>query len=282
MAQGRVENFQPAVLRRLLKERHMDTTRLAMTLGITPSAVRRWVNGTAGPSTEHARKLADFFRVDVLDLLDKTMDTADIVDIRHVAGLSASEAARRLGMSRGSIYHVEAGVTIPSRSMLDNLAELYGQSKSFTRLAWIRRRRNLHGLQATRNLPDFLDREVPSEWKDLLDELEQSRVAEYGDGRLMAYLDAGKIGVAYEIWTPDEVETLIDYTNEALQTCPNSEDATHLWQMKGLVMEYFPDDEHALHINDQPFDRDEILFLQREARAAIDAVRKVQGDTPSQ
>lgn len=274
MAQGRVEKFQPAVLRRLMAAKHMNPPRLAMELGLTPSAVRRWANGTSGPSTEHAGKIAEFFKVDVLELLGKTMDTADIVDIRHRAGLSAAETSRRLGVSRGAIYHVEAGVEIPSRTMLDNLAELYGQKRSFIRLAWIRRRRDLHGLQSVQKLPDYLDREVPDEWKDTLEQLEESEVREYADGRIMAYLDAGKIGLAYEIWTPEEAETLIEYTKEALET-PASEHPSHVWQLKGLVMEYFPDEaEPLLHINDQAFTRDEVVQLQAEMRAAITAIRE--------
>ena len=274
MAQGRVENFQPAVLRRLMADKRLNPPRLAIELGLTPSAVRRWANGTSGPSTEHARKLADFFQVNVLELLGKTMDTADIVDIRHTAGLSAAETARRLGVTRGAIYHVEAGIEIPSRTMLNDLAKLYGQSRPFIRLAWIRRRRNLHGLQAVQNLPDYLDREVPDEWKDTLEQLEESEVREYADGRIMAYLDAGKIGLAYEIWTPEEVETLIEYTKEALET-PVSEHPSHVWQLKGLVMEYFPDETKSmLHINDQAFTRKEVTQLQAETRAAIAAVRK--------
>ena len=60
-------------LRRLRKEKGISQAKLAETIGISQSAVGYWERGQKIPSSEMAKKLANYFNISTDELLDTAM-----------------------------------------------------------------------------------------------------------------------------------------------------------------------------------------------------------------
>lgn len=62
-------------LKQLRKEKGISQASLAKTIGISQSAVGYWERGQKIPSSEMAKKLANYFNVTVDELLDDAMES---------------------------------------------------------------------------------------------------------------------------------------------------------------------------------------------------------------
>ncbi|WP_425279157.1 helix-turn-helix transcriptional regulator [Corynebacterium bovis] len=130
---------------------------LAANTSVTASVISRWLSGTGSPSPARAKRIAEILNVDVLDLSGKTIETADIVDLRQRLGLTAEEAGRSAGLSKQQIYEIESAITWPSDKRLSELAETYEQTLPVLRSAWIRRRISRFGRESLKQIPELRD-----------------------------------------------------------------------------------------------------------------------------
>lgn len=71
-----------ALLRDLRKENNLTQAELAEKLGVSNRSISRWENGTTMPDFDLLIELADFYGVDVRDILDGERSEADM-DTQH-------------------------------------------------------------------------------------------------------------------------------------------------------------------------------------------------------
>lgn len=155
MALGRVQGFQAALLRAQIEKTGMSVDALAVATGVTPQAVRGWVNGTYKPGAEAVHALGDALGVDPLSLSGKTLVTATLVDLRQRSGLTGAEAASAAGLIPSQVYTLEQAVTPPKFEHLDALAEVYSVDIEAVRRGWLNRRIERFGQESLSRLaPD--------------------------------------------------------------------------------------------------------------------------------
>ena len=88
-----------ALLRDLRKEKNLTQAELAEKLGVSNRSISRWENGTTMPDFDLLIELADFYGVDVRDILDGersdvTMDTQHKEELLMVANYANQEKKR--------------------------------------------------------------------------------------------------------------------------------------------------------------------------------------------
>lgn len=90
-----------AFLKELRKERNMTQEAIAVKFGVTQRSVSRWENGTTMPDISVLIELADFYDVDIRDLLrgerkDENMDTDMKETLEMVAEYTEADKAKIL------------------------------------------------------------------------------------------------------------------------------------------------------------------------------------------
>jgi len=161
VALGRVQGFQPALLRDRLEASGLTVDALAVATDVTSQAVRGWLNGSYKPSAEAVRSLGEALGVDPLTFSGKTLVTATLVDLRQRSGLTGAEAAEAAGLNPSQVYTLEQSVTPPKLDHLDALADVYAVEISDIRRGWLNRRIERFGRESLGRLSS-----------DMLDELE--------------------------------------------------------------------------------------------------------------
>lgn len=157
VALGRVQGFQPALLRDRLDKTGLTVDAVAVATGVTPQAVRGWLNGSYKPGAEAVRALGDALGVDPLTLRGKTLVTATLVDLRQRMGLTGAEAAAAAGLNPSQVYTLEQAVTSPKLDHLDALAEVYEVDIAGIRRGWLNRRIERFGRESLSRLtPELL------------------------------------------------------------------------------------------------------------------------------
>lgn len=162
VALGRVQGFQPALLRARIESTGWSVDSLAVATGVTPQAVRGWVNGTFKPGAEAVRALGDALDIDPLWLSGKTHVTATLVDLRQRSGLTGAEAADAAGLLPSQVYTLEQAVTSPKFDHLDALADVYSVDIESIRRGWLNRRIERFGQESLSRLAS----DVRSELRD--------------------------------------------------------------------------------------------------------------------
>lgn len=155
MPLGRIERFDPDVLQGLMEKKGVTRAYLAAHAQVNPSVVSRWLTGAGSPSPGRAKRIADILDVDVLALSGKTMNTADIVDLRQRMGLTTAEVGELTGLTKQQIYEIEASITWPSDDRLAQLAPVYEQTLPVLRKAWINRRITRFGTESLNQIPQL-------------------------------------------------------------------------------------------------------------------------------
>lgn len=153
MALGRMESFEHSIFARLLAASGKTQERIAVECGVTKGVVSHWLAGRNKPAPQHAPRLAEALGVGVLDLAGKTIETADLVDLRMTAGLVGTQAADLAGLKRSQIITLEAAISAPKPDHLEALAEVYGVTVNQIRRAWVNRRIFLFGTDSLTQLP---------------------------------------------------------------------------------------------------------------------------------
>lgn len=126
---------------------------VAVMVGVTESVVGRWINGVGSPSAPRAKQLAELLGVDVLDLTGKTLETADITELRQRCGMEIKEVAIAIDASPSSISRLERTISSPPVGLMEKLADLY-EVPLIQRKAWVTRRISIYGKPSLERLPD--------------------------------------------------------------------------------------------------------------------------------
>lgn len=154
MPQGRIEDFDPAIFAHLIEEAGLSRGYVAVYSGVTETVVGRWINGIGSPSAPRAKALADLLGVDVLALSGKTLETADITELRQRCGLEIKDVAEAVDVSKSSLSRLERAINPPSADLMEQLAELYKVPLDTVKNAWMNRRISIYGKQSLHMLPD--------------------------------------------------------------------------------------------------------------------------------
>lgn len=154
MPQGRIEDFDPQIFSQLIDDAGMTRGYVAVMMGVTEAVVGRWVTGVGSPSAPRAKRLAELLDVDVLDLAGKTLETADITELRQRCGLEIKDVARELGASPSAISRLERTISTPAVPLMGQLAELYGVSLDTIKRSWVNRRIGIYGAESLERLPE--------------------------------------------------------------------------------------------------------------------------------
>lgn len=160
MALGRVRGFQSAILRTAMDRTGYSVDALAVATGVTPQAVRGWLNGSYKPGADAVRQLGLALEIDPLELSGKTVITATLVDLRQRAGLTGSEAAEQVELIPSQLYALEQAVTSPKLEHLDLLAQPYDADRETIRRSWVNRRIERFGRESLSRLPGDLAAEL--------------------------------------------------------------------------------------------------------------------------
>ena len=158
MPQGRIEDFSPQIFSQLIEDAGITRGYVAVMVGVTEAVVGRWINGLGSPSAPRAKQLAELLGVDVLDLAGKTLDTADITELRQRCGLEIKEVAAAINASPSSISRLERTISSPSVELMEKLADLYSVSLDTVKKAWVTRRISIYGKPSLERLPDDVKR----------------------------------------------------------------------------------------------------------------------------
>ena len=158
MPLGRIEGFDAALVQSFLDKAGLTRSQVAALVGVTRAVVGRWLSGESSPAPENAKALADLLGVDVLDFSGKTMNTADIVDLRQRQGMTIAHVADRTDMSKPQVHDIESAITPPSAERLEMLVPIYGVDLEQIRKAWINRRIHRFGKESLKQLPQFGDK----------------------------------------------------------------------------------------------------------------------------
>jgi transcriptional regulator with XRE-family HTH domain len=123
-------------IRALLKKAGKTQRELAIAVGLTEAAISYQCSGVAAPDRDTALRMAQFLGVSVEELgvreqLPTSRRSIAARINRHAVekalgqkGISASELARQLGVSRQAISKTLAGRSIPRPPILKHLAEI--------------------------------------------------------------------------------------------------------------------------------------------------------------
>ncbi|MFD3585720.1 helix-turn-helix transcriptional regulator [Streptomyces sp. NPDC058683] len=137
MARGTAA-FSPAALRDVRGSRRVDgrllsAAELARRVGTSKSRILAYEQGTSVPEPQRIRQLAEVFAISPGLLCPPGRDTAGgIRQLRVAAGLTAAEAAGRLGMSRTTYRDLELHAKLPARqhgTLPSLLAEVFSVSE---------------------------------------------------------------------------------------------------------------------------------------------------------
>lgn len=153
MALGRMESFDHGIFARLLAASGKTQERIAVECGVTKGVVSHWMSGRNKPAPQHVPRLAEALGVDVLALAGKTLETADLVDLRMVHGLVGTQAAEHANLKASQLQTLEAAISAPKPEHLEALAGSYDVSIEEMKRAWTNRRIYLYGLDSLSQLP---------------------------------------------------------------------------------------------------------------------------------
>lgn len=163
MALGRMESFDHGIFARLLAASGKTQERLAVECSVTKSVVSHWLSGRNKPAPQHAPRIAAALGVDVFELAGKTVETADLVDLRMAAGLIGVAAAEQSGLKRSQLNTLEAAISPPKPHHLEALAAPYGVDLDQIKRAWVNRHIFLFGRDSLGLLPED-SREYLAPW----------------------------------------------------------------------------------------------------------------------
>ena len=124
-----VRSFDGTALRRLRKARGMSHDALASLTSTARPNLIAYEKGTRTPSPAKLGVLARALEVDPLDLMGVTPATATLAQLRARIGLSRSEVAAELGISRKSYDSIERGGARLRPNVGSELAALLRLSK---------------------------------------------------------------------------------------------------------------------------------------------------------
>ncbi|MYZ35974.1 MULTISPECIES: helix-turn-helix transcriptional regulator [unclassified Streptomyces] len=120
MARGTAK-FDAKILQGLRASREVDGRKLsaadlARLLGTSKARVLAYEAGTSVPEPGRIREIAQVFRVHSRELYEPTRGRYDqIRDLRSYAGLTATQLAARIGVSRATYRDIEALAILPAR-----------------------------------------------------------------------------------------------------------------------------------------------------------------------
>ena len=130
-------------LRRLRRAAALSQTELATQLGTTKQAISRWETGLNEPNERNKQALADLYGIPIEELSRNydwyagegiphgyrrsDIDPRKLREARQTLGITQTEAARRAGLSVGSISLYEAGIVTPKTDTIYKLATAYQQ-----------------------------------------------------------------------------------------------------------------------------------------------------------
>ena len=157
MPLGRIEGFDAEIVQSFLDKQGFTRPQIAAHLGVSASVVSRWLSGVSSPAPARAKALADLLSVDVLEFSGKTMNTADIVDLRQRQGMTTADVAERTDISKQQIYDIEAAITPPSDERLEILVPVYEVTLDQLKKGWVKRRIHRFGTESLKQLPEFRD-----------------------------------------------------------------------------------------------------------------------------
>ncbi|MFZ2273374.1 helix-turn-helix domain-containing protein [Corynebacterium variabile] len=156
MPGGRLDNLDPQHLESLRARADLPKDQIAVRTGVTPNVISRWFNGHSSPAPAHALALANVLGVDVLELTGKTLDTADVVDLRQRKGWRGVDAAEASDgeANRSVLYNFERAIKVPSNEQFALFARLYDVDEATIRRAWVNRRVTRYGADSLTFLSD--------------------------------------------------------------------------------------------------------------------------------
>ena len=163
MALGRMESFDHGLFIEFLEASGKTQAELAVECGVTKGVVSHWLSGRNKPAPQHVPLLAQTLGVSVLDLAGKTIETADLVDLRIVQGLFGSRAAELAGLKPSQLQTLEAAISMPKPEQLEALAGPYKVTIDQIKRAWVNRRIYFFGVNSLQRLTPET-REYLSPW----------------------------------------------------------------------------------------------------------------------
>ncbi|WP_425279155.1 helix-turn-helix domain-containing protein [Corynebacterium bovis] len=147
MPAGRLNDVDIAHLEHLRVTTGLTKQEIAAHTGVNTNVVTRWFNGTSSPSPHRALLLARCLNVDVLDLSRKTINTADIVDLRHRIGKTVQDVidASDNSLSKTVLHNIERAIKAPAEEKLLTLSRIYDVNEYQIHRSWVNRRVRLFG-----------------------------------------------------------------------------------------------------------------------------------------
>lgn len=119
--------FSPASLRDARHRAGLSQGDLADLIGVSHlTRVSLWERGLEQPRPEVVPRLAAALGIDALDLYEAGPGGPSLAVLRHVAGMSIAELARRTGIPNTRYHRIENGLAEPAGQELPALAGALG------------------------------------------------------------------------------------------------------------------------------------------------------------
>lgn len=123
-------------LRSLREAYKLSQTQLAKKVGVSQSSIGYWERGEKVPSADSVYKIANFFKVDISELLQPdepdTCSTTLLCDnikrLRKQKGLSIGELSKLTGIPEITLSHYESGLMTPKGNNIVRLGSVLDPS----------------------------------------------------------------------------------------------------------------------------------------------------------
>ena len=130
--------FDPTRLAEVRRERGLSRSDLGRLSGVPYNALRRWETGEGAPTPDALERVAGALEVDVSELAVVRDDAQTLASRRTRQGLSQSDAAHELGMSKSTYSRLERGERPMTNAEAQKLAAILETTEEQVKSLWTR------------------------------------------------------------------------------------------------------------------------------------------------